>query len=74
MEVKPIEVKTRIIGMLAILFTQDLSRLLLALLVKSTLPRGESKNGLKCTPKVGHARSAKILRQKRVIRNYLAAS
>ena len=51
-----------------------LSRLLLALLVKSTLPRGESKNGLKCTPNVGHARSAKILRQKRVIRNYLAAS
>ena len=43
MEVKPIEVKTRIIGMLAILFTRDLSRLLLALLVKSTLPRGESK-------------------------------
>ena len=47
MEVKTIEVKTRIIDTFAILLMQDLSRLLLALLVKSTLPKGESKKCLK---------------------------
>ena len=43
MEVKTIEVKIKITDTLAILLMQDLSRLLLALLAKTTLPKGESK-------------------------------